>query len=360
MGDIPAQVSDITLNWLNQVLDAEVGTVANFTAVPLGEGVGILGQLARLSLQYEPGHHGPATMIAKCQSPAPENQGLSLAMGFYLREVNFYRHLADDLDISVPHAYHADCGPGGLPFILLLEDIAGAYCPDQVNGITVDEARRILDVAATLHAEFWERDALYALSWLPPMNNPLYKAAQALARLRWPAFVERFSDRIPPEFMTVLAQAIEQYPAMLDWWITQGHATFTHTDCRAENYLFGGTRGDDMVTMIDFQLSTRHVGAWDVANLLGGSMEVGLRRAHESELIGFYHQRVCELGVTGYSLDRCWRDYRGSLLQQAVASVVVSDLQGGNERGDELLEQLFLRPVIAAADHAAGDLLAEF
>jgi aminoglycoside/choline kinase family phosphotransferase len=360
MGDIPAQVDDITVAWLNQVLDDEVGTVADFTAETLGEGVGILGQLARLHLSYEPGHTGPATMIAKCQSPAPENQGLSAAMGFYLREVNFYRHLADHLDISVPHAYHADCGPGGLPFVLLLEDITGARCPDQVAGITVDEARNILDVVATLHAEFWERDSLYALDWLPPMNNPLYKAAQDLARLRWPGFVQRFSHRVPAEFMTVLAQAIEQYPDMLDWWITQGHATFTHTDCRAENYLFGGDRGDDAVTMIDFQLSTRHVGAWDVANLLGGSMEVDLRRQYEAELIAFYHQRVCELGVTGYTLDRCWRDYRGSLLQQAVASVVVSDLQGGNERGDELLEHLFLRPVLAAADHGVGDLLAEF
>lgn len=360
MGDIPAQVSDITVHWLNQVLDGEAGRVAGFTAESLGVGVGILGQLARLHVTYEPGHTGPATMIAKCQSPAPENQGLSAAMGFYLREVNFYRHLADDLDISVPHAYHADCGPNGLPFVLLLEDITGAYCPDQVAGISLHEARSILDVVASLHAEFWERDALYALDWLPPMNNPLYKAAQDMARLRWPGFVERFGDRVPAEFMTVLAQAIERYPDMLDWWAAQGHATFTHTDCRAENYLFGGTRGPDAVTMIDFQLSTRHVGAWDVASLLGGSLEADLRRAHERDLVTSYHQRLCELGVTGYSLERCWRDYRGSLLQQAVAAVVVSDLQGGNERGDVLLEQLFLRPVIAAADNAVGDLLAEF
>jgi len=360
MGDIPAQVADIDLAWLNRVLAEEAGTIEAFELVPLGQGVGILGQLARLHLSYAPGHTGPSTVIAKCQSPAPENQGLSAAMGFYLREVNFYRHLADHLDITVPHAYHADCGPNGLPFILLLEDITDAYCPDQLAGITVDEARRILDVVATLHCEFWERDSLYALDWLPPMNNPLYKAAQGLARLRWPGFVERFAPRVPGGFLSVLAEAIEKYPAMLDWWITQGHATFTHTDCRAENYLFGGSQGEDAVTMIDFQLSTRHVGAWDVANLLGGSMDVDLRRAHESELIAFYHQRVCELGVTGYSLERCWRDYRGSLLQQAVAAVVVSDLQGGNERGDELLEHLFMRPVIAAADHGVGDLLNNF
>ena len=42
------------------------------------------------------------------------------------------------------------------------------------------------------------------------------------------------------------------------------------------------------------------------------------------------------------------------------ASVIVSDLQGGNERGDELMENLLLRPVMAAADHEVGDLLPRF
>ena len=360
MARVPAQVAEIDVEWLNEVLDGEAGTVVACRAERFGQGVGILGELARLHLDYAEGQQGPATIIAKCQSPAPENQGLSAAMGFYLREVNFYRNLADQMDVPVPHAYHADCGEGGLPFVLLLEDIAGAHCPDQVAGITVAEAEKILDTVAILHAEFWERDSLYALDWLPPMNNPLYKGGQALAHARWPEFVERFGPRLPEGFVEVLAGGVDKYTDMLDWWVAQGHATFTHTDCRAENYLFGGTRGPDAVTMIDFQLSTRHVGAWDLANLLGGSMDLDTRRTHEDALVERYHARVCELGVTGYSLDRCWRDYRASLLQQSVAAVIVSDLQGGNERGDELLEHLWMRPILAAADHGVGDLLGEF
>jgi hypothetical protein len=49
-----------------------------------------------------------------------------------------------------------------------------------------------------------------------------------------------------------------------------------------------------------------------------------------------------------------------SLLQSCTASVIVSDLQGGNDRGAELLEQLFLRPIITATDHRVGELLEEF
>ena len=54
---------------------------------------------------------------------------------------------------------------------------------------------------------------------------------------------------------------------------------------------------------------------------------------------------LVERGVSGYSLDQCWDDYRMSLLQMCTAVVIVSDLQGGNERGDELLDNLLLRPV---------------
>jgi hypothetical protein len=364
MSDIPHQVSDITVAWLNDVLatshDPHVGTVESLTIERFGEGVGILGELARLVPQYADGHDGPVTMIAKCQSPAPENQFLSEMMGFYLREVNFYREVAEQLDIRVPHAYFVDASPTGLPFVLLLEDISGARCPDQITGLTAGEAASILDVVAGLHARYWDSTELDGMAWLPPMNNALYKAGQAMAMAKWPAFEERFADRLGAEMIATVRRTCESYPEMLDHMVAQGHATLTHTDCRAENYLFGGSAGADAITMIDFQLSTRHLGAWDVAYLLSGSLSVDDRRAHEHQLVAGYHARLVELGVPDYSLDQCWRDVRLSLLQLCAATVIISDLQGGNERGEELLESLLLRPLLAARDHHVGDLLDEF
>jgi hypothetical protein len=360
MPAIPAHVSDITADWLNDVLAGQAGAIASFTLERLGEGVGILGELARLHLVYEPGHDGPTTLIAKCQSPAPENQFLGRAMGFYLREVNFYREVAGSLSIRVPHAYHADSGPDGVPFVLLLEEIVGARTPDQLSGISADEAARILAVCAELHAAFWDSPKLHQMSWLPPMDNALYQGGQAMAAARWPGFEQRFGERIGDDMLAVVKAACDHYVDMLHHVAARDHLTFTHTDCRAENYLFGGSAGDDAVTMIDFQLSTRHFGPWDVANLLAGSMSPETRRGVEADLIARYHADLVERGVAGYTLERCWDDYRMSLLQMCTASVIVSDLQGGNERGDELLENLFLRPIIAATDHRVGELLARF
>jgi aminoglycoside/choline kinase family phosphotransferase len=357
---IPTQVADISVAWLNAVLHDDAPVINSFRSERLGEGVGILGELARLSLDYTQGSSGPATLIAKCQSPAPENQFLATAMGFYLREVNFYRMVADTLPVRVPHAHYAASSDSGAPFVLLLEDIVGARTPDQITGITAKEAQRILHVVAELHAEFWDSPRLANLAWLPPMNNPMYQAGQGMAMARLAAFSERFGARLGDEMMHTITTACEHYVDMLHYVANRNHLTFTHTDCRAENYLFGGSAGDDAVTMIDFQLSTLHYGPWDVANLLAGSMTAEERRTVEMELLVGYHARLVELGVTGYSFEQCLDDYRMSLLQMCTAVVIVSDLQGGNERGDELLEQLLLRPVVAAADHRVGELLPRF
>ena len=356
---IPAEVSDITVGWLNTVLGDEFGTVASIAVAHFGEGVGILGELARISLTYASGASGPASIVAKCASASPENQFLSIAMGFYLREVAFYRHIADGVDVRVPRPFHAAASETGVPFVLLIEDIEGASTPNQLDGISVDEARRIISSVVPLHTQFWGTDEVFSLDWLPPMNNDMYKGAQPMATAGFPGFAEHFGDRIPTDMLDTIRVACDRYAELLDYTVTVGTPTFTHTDCRAENYLFGGPDGVDATTMIDFQLSTRHVGMWDVTNLLAGSMDPDLRRAHEVELISEYVDQIRAAGID-YTVDQAMKEYRISLLQQTTAQVITSDLQGGNERGAALLEQLHLRPVLAAMDNDVHTVLNDF
>jgi aminoglycoside/choline kinase family phosphotransferase len=246
---------------------------------------------------------------------------------------------------------------GGAPFVLILEEIEGARMIDQVIGATLDEAKLIAQTVAALHAEYWETDALYAMDWLPPMNNDLYKGASALVEANWDAFVESWAPLVPPEVVEWCATVTPRYADLLDWWPANSPSTFTHTDCRAENYLFGGSAGADVVTMLDFQLSTRHVGTWDIANLLGMSVTIENRRAWEHEVITHYHECLVAAGVTSYDFDTCWRDYRYCLLQQAWAQIAVANIDPGNERGRLLLNEFVTRSFQAAADHDAGEFL---
>ena len=102
MALIPNSVQEITVDWLNSVLPEGMNGVSDMHWEDLGEGVGILGEVSRLHLTYDENFDGPKTIIAKCQSPAPENIFLCQVMGFYFREVNFYQKLTDTLPVKVP------------------------------------------------------------------------------------------------------------------------------------------------------------------------------------------------------------------------------------------------------------------
>jgi aminoglycoside/choline kinase family phosphotransferase len=360
MTAIPASAAAIDATWLNEVLAPHgVGTISKVAAKNLGEGVGILAEVTRLTLTYENGQSGPGTLVAKVTSPAPENGFLCQMMGFYAREVSFYQQVAPTLTaVRAPRCYHADVSADGAQFILLLEEVRDARCPNQIEGISVNDANRIIDVVAALHIAHWDSPELDAMTWLPPMNNPLYKAGGAMGQANWAGFVESYGDELTTEMLDVAKRCVDNYPALLDWMVSLGHPTLTHTDCRAENYLFGGSAGDDAITVVDFQLCTRHVGVWDVANLVGASLLPEVRREHGESLVRRYHATIEAAGID-YSWETCWRDFLACILQQTSAQVITANLAGGNERGTALLRQLHVRPLLAAQDYDAGALLAE-
>ncbi|MEM9131186.1 MAG: oxidoreductase family protein [Actinomycetota bacterium] len=355
---LPTRTGLLDAAWLNDRLADrdDVGTIAEVTHESMGEGVGILGELSRLHLSYGPGETGPATMIAKCQSAFPENVGLCQAMGFYNREISFYQQLAGDVGLRVPRPYVAEIDPAGAPFVLVLEEITGARMVDQLDGADRADCETVLSSLAALHAEFWDSDRLDALEWLPPMNNDAYKAAKALGEAHWDGFVANWSDRVPARVLGWVEAVTPRYPEMLDWWADQGNATFAHIDSRLENFLFDTET--NAVTVLDFQLATRHVGAFDVAYFLAQSVSTDNRRAWEQELLDRYHAELLDHGVSAdYTRERFQRDYRYCLLQQAWAQLAVANLDPGNDRGRALLDAFVTRSFVAADDHDSGELL---
>jgi aminoglycoside/choline kinase family phosphotransferase len=355
MSTIPVCASEIDAAWLDEVLDG--GEVTGVRTENLGAGLGLLGEVTRLHLEYAPGASGPATLIAKTQSPAPESAFVAQIMGFYDREVSFYRELGGRLEVRTPHCHHADIAADGTPFVLLLEEITGARTIDQIVGASRSDAETLLDQAVVLHARFWDSAELWALDWLPPINTPLFLAAADLAAEKLPRYLEYWDGKVPRASLDFVRDLTPHYPALLDWWVDQGNPTFAHMDYRADNFLFGGSAGPDVVTVLDWQLSVRGVGVWDVANLLAGSLTVEDRRAWEGDLVRRYHEGLLAAGVQGYDWDRCWRDYRCAIGQQAWSTCPMGDLDPGNDRGQVLLDTITPRYLVAAADHGVTDML---
>ena len=353
---IPSTVTEVSTDWLNEVLPDEFGKITEFTWSDLGKGVGILGVVSRINLTYRLGETGPETLIAKFQSHAKENVLLCQTMGYYQREVNFYKDVGETFPVSKPKYYFADIDETGTPFTLLVEEIKDAILLDQILGASIEKTASVFTLLAELHAHYWETEELYNLNWLPPMNNNMYKKSQKLASNLLQNFKDRRASEVDSSILKAIEEFIPRYPDFLDWAVNQGNQTFIHNDARCENYLFSA---DGSVTMIDFQYCTRFWGAWDISNWLSASLEVEDRREYGLELVNHYHNELITNGVKGYTIDECWKDLKASLVVQTYNQIIDSDLDYSNERGNQLLDECVTRTFTAASDYKIDSFLKE-
>lgn len=360
---IPGAIGDVTVPWLEHALRDEqvIGENVRITSIdvrPLGEGVGMLGDLARVVVDYDPPGAGPAKVVVKVPTTADVNRKRGMAFGFYEREANFYRHIGNPGrtgGLRVPRCFASPMEPAGERFALVLEDLTDDYrMPDQVVGLQLDDARVAITALAGFHASWWEHDDLDRLEWLPPSNGPITKQAGPVYRQAWPVFVERFGELIPDGGRAVGEAVGPCFEQLLDDGAAGPHS-IVHTDFRLDNLFFDGPDAD--VALIDWQLMTRGGSVYDIAYLLGQSMDRSLRAAHEPELLRLWHETLAEHGVTNYSFDDAWRDYRRSALVNLVIPISLAELDHGNERGVQLVRMLSDRAFGAAVELDALDLL---
>lgn len=360
MVDVPDGKEAVTAQWLGDVLGHRIAAV---TMENLGEGVGVMAEVTRLHVTYEraqrdDGPQRPATLILKTASPAEQNRVAAVAYGFYRREVRFYEDIAGRLTLRVPRCYYAGMHESSVPFAIVMEEITGARTVDQLSDVALDDAQKVIDSIATLHARWWDAPGLDQLDWLPPVNNDQYKGFGEVMPQLVPVLRDKYGDRLEPEGFAILEGMLHAYPAFLDYWIDDGPVTFCHYDLRPDNILFAPPSDPDGICLLDWQLAVRHRGTFDIAYYLGQNVAPSFRRAHEQPLLRRYHDALIGLGVTGYSFDRCWDDYRCSMLMHVVSATQLAVLDGGNARGQQLLDAMVTAGWTAAVELGAGEFLA--
>lgn len=333
-GGLPTRAAELTAAWLSHVLGHRVDS---FELEDIGTGVGIFGEITRVRLAGDP--LLPHSLIAKFPTADPNNRPTGDALGIYEREVRFFRDIAPGTELRLPHAYFADMDAATGAFVLLLEDLARFEMGDQVAGVSVARAERIVDGLADLHATWWERPELYDLEWLPSSADPAYLAAvPAIYAAGLPVLERDWADVIGPE---ALEAARRVAPVFTDIVMRTGYppCTFIHTDSRLDNFFF---EGDDPI-FIDFQLAVRGRGPADVAYLVGSSMEIE-DQVHWEALLHRYHERLLAKGVTEYSWEQCLRDYRESVLYYICSPMsLIGTFDAGNERGAQLTHKFVTR-----------------
>ena len=102
----PTHPSELTAEWLTERLrenGVRTARVTGFSTTPVGEGIGMLGMLVRVLLEYDQHETGaPKSLVAKFATPIEGNRAVAMAYHLYEREVGFYKEIAPTIDASAP------------------------------------------------------------------------------------------------------------------------------------------------------------------------------------------------------------------------------------------------------------------
>lgn len=262
---IPDGVSKLSQAWLQAALAPHLtGPLASFDLEPLGEGVGILGELSRVQLSYRDGASGPSSIIAKFPARAHENRDLAHAAGYYATELDFYTHVAADLPIRVATAYYSDIDLGSGDFVLLLEDLGAGEIGDQVAGSDADRSRRAILEIAKVHVDWWDRVDADA-PWLRSWDSPTFVAfVEEVLPAMWPIALSQFKTRVGPASIAAAERLVKVLPPLMAE-IARPPRTLVHGDFRLDNLVFGLPGKGNGVAVLDWQIAGKGRGPYDVA-----------------------------------------------------------------------------------------------
>ena len=350
---LPSMPRGLTADWLTGALrqagflpgGVRIGKVAR---EQIGDGAGMMSELARLRLAYEGnGAQLTGTIVAKFPSRNPTNREIAMAYNLYEREVRYFAELDSRTTAYSPKTFVSAIQ--GDNFLILMEDMADYRVGDQVAGADLADTQAMIDELAKLHAAFWNQ--VDDLAWVPHIANSYHAANMGvLAKVGWPNMVKIFADHIDSAIAAKGDAFLAALPR-LQGAMDAGPITLLHGDFRMENVFFGTARQHQPVAIIDWQGPLLGKGVVDVALMLGQSTQVEVRRAQQRGLVERYARQLKALGVEDYGVARAWDDCQLALLYNWVyVAVVAGALDASNERAFAWMSQMVARQSAVTLD----------
>lgn len=329
---------ELSAEWLRDALGS--GPVASFSVQAIGTGQ--MSDSFRVSLAYEGGGRGgPESVVLKVAATDETSRATGIALGIYEREVRFYREVAPGVEGPIADCHHAAFDPDEGWFTLLLQDAAPATQGDQIAGCDPGQAQLAITELAKIHASTWDDPRLERTSWLAETSSLDQSVVAALL----PGFIDRYEERLAPEHRDVC----ERLVGALDAWLAVRPRPFAvqHADYRLDNMLFGLAGSPQPLTVVDWQTIGFGPVMLDASYLLGGSLVVEDRRAHEQDLLRAYHEVLLSRGVADFDWDACWEGYRHNSFYGVLMAVAASMLVVRTQRGDDM----FMTSLARSAQH---------
>lgn len=354
---IPDTPNDITPQWLTKAL-CSTGKLPNVAVTslciePIAE-LTCAGQLARLHLRFSQSESTlPSTLVAKLHAPDESLRAKTRPFTPDKCEILFYQQLARETPLRTPHCYYSAMNVTDGKYVRILEDLAPAKAGDQIRGSTAEETALALRAIAGFHAHWWQSEKIEEFDWLAGSST------DSDSINRW--VLDQYQNAFPifvNKTGTLLTDAAKAFGKQLPEKLTNNPQhrrpprTLVHGDFRLENVFFGDSLGKLGFAVIDWQDISRGEGVWDVAWFIGGCLQVpSERQLEEWQLLKIYHETLKTNGVSRYTFDTCWEDYRRAISRYFVQAVLmVASVNPENDRENRLARAVAERFIAAITD----------
>ena len=346
--------ADITPQWVEGVLKGSKSledsvSVTAVTTERVGEGVGILSILQRVTPSYSGATKAPKSFIVKYPTDDPTQRFTADALVLYIRELVFYKDCAPDAPFKTAKCYAQAIASDNTDFTIAMEDISHYQQLNQLDGASLDQAKTFLEILADIHAMWWGSPKLANYTEIfQPLDNPTYNAVlPMLWTAGWPAAAEHAGDLISDNVRDIGDIWAGKVPWMLQ--NLSAPTTMCHGDFRADNLMLDG----DRPVAIDFQIVGTGSGMYDVGYFISQSITTAVRRGHDKELVDTYLDRLEFHGVD-IDRDEAWRQYLVAITFCVTYGVTsFASYTEQNKRGQDLIREMFLRALSCVEDNNA-------
>ena len=271
------------------------GWLAAIERAPVGAGIGLVADLARLELSWT-GGSGPASVVLKYSAGPGASRTTGTALRMYEREAAFYRDLGGGPLWLAPACFSCGFDVRTHDHLVVMEDLREGRFGDSVAGVSPDDAHVVVRALADLHARSWDAGSRPGMAALPRVDDPdLMQIWTSAYPSWWAVAVEGVCSSFSTAVKAAFAALPEQLPALAAF-LADGVLALGHGDVRADNIAFGV--GERPLVLVDWQFADRARPGRDLGYFLTQSMQPADRRAHFDELVGAYHERLVASGVT--------------------------------------------------------------
>ncbi len=197
--------------------------------------------------------------------------------------------------------------------------------------------------AAILHGAYWNDASLDTHPWLQgsAVAPPPALSMEATIAL-WTGFKDRYGPQLAQEDIEVGDAYTAALPKMQEIE-RPGPFALTHNDYRLDNMLFGKPGSPKPLAVVDWQTAGKacRPAMWPIS--LVQVSRVMDRPKHEQALLRYYHARLQDEGVTDYSFDALYDDYRYTCFYGMSVAYGAAMLVKQTERGDQMFLTMLRR-----------------